>query len=246
MDGRQPDEANQAKTEVIFFAPKIKLSFFNNFVLNFGGATIHPSSEVKNLGAFFDNAMTMEKHVNARVQSAYFQIRNIWTIRKYLSKHTTRTSEVTPKLDYCNALLAESCQYLIKKLQRVQNAAARLVNKLKKRSRITPALKELHWLPIMYRIKFKVALTTYKAVNGAAPAYILSLLSGFRKTRNDNLKLMIPKFRLKRIGGRAFRNCAPMIWNSLPHHIRAAESTKAFKKLLKTFYFEKYFCQSQN
>ena len=52
---------NQSKTELIFFAPKQKLPFFSNFVLNFGGAEIHPSSVVKNLGAYFDSEMTMEK-----------------------------------------------------------------------------------------------------------------------------------------------------------------------------------------
>ena len=129
----------------------------------------------------------------------------------------------------------------MKKLQRLQNAAARLVKRVKKRQHITPTLKQLHWLPVVYRIKFKVALVTYKSLNGFAPPYVTNLLSRLRSTRRDRLKLIVPQFRRKRLGGRAFKNCAPIIWNSLPLNVRSAENVSTFKKLLKTYYFSKHF-----
>ena len=145
----------------------------------------------------FDSTMTFEKHINAKTRSAYFQIRNIWTIRRYLTENATRslfTALVIPKLDYCNSLLAGLPQYLVRKLQRTQNAAARVIKRRSKRSHITPTLKKLHWLPVLYRIKFKVLLITYKALNGSAPQYIYNLLPEFRNIRSDHLKFQIPKF----------------------------------------------------
>ncbi|KAF7648774.1 hypothetical protein LDENG_00152180, partial [Lucifuga dentata] len=44
------------------------------------------------------------------------------------------------------------------RLQLIQNSAARLLTKTKKREHITPVLATLHWLPVSYRIDFKVLL----------------------------------------------------------------------------------------
>ncbi len=64
---------------------------------------------------------------------------------------------MTSRLDYCNALL-DGC---LNKLQLVQNAAARLLNRTTKYDHISPVLSILHWLPIKHRIYFKILLITY-------------------------------------------------------------------------------------
>jgi len=64
-------------------------------------------------------------------------------------------------IDYCNTALAglpASTIAALCTLQRVQNAAARLVLRLDRRSHITAALHELHWLPVKYRIQFNIAV----------------------------------------------------------------------------------------
>ena len=55
---------------------------------------------------------------------------------------------------------------LMRKLQVVQNAAARLLSGVRKFQHITPTLAALHWLPIWFLIDFKVLMLTYKALNG--------------------------------------------------------------------------------
>ena len=164
---------NDDKTKLIVFAPKKYCQQFNSVSIKCGPFTIRPTHLVKSLGVLLDSALTMEKHINKKTRSAYLQIRNIWVIRKsYLTESATRSlvsALVTPKIDYCNGLLAGLPLYLLRKLQRVQNASARLIKRTKKRSHITPVLKQLHWLPVTFRIKFKIMLATFKSVHGLAP-----------------------------------------------------------------------------
>ena len=78
---------------------------------------------------------------------------------------------VTSHLDYCNSLLYGIPQYQIDRLQKVLNASARVICRVPRFDRITLTLIKLHWLPIKFRIQFKVALLVYKVLNGMAPSY---------------------------------------------------------------------------
>ena len=76
----------------------------------------------------------------------------------------------------------------LQKVQRVQNAAARVICSTSRYEHISPSLYNLHWLPVSYRIQFKILLLVYKSLNGLAPLYLsdhrthrTELLSHFRK-----------------------------------------------------------------
>ena len=94
----------------------------------------------------------------------------------------------------------------------MQNAAARLIFDLRKNDHITESLKELHWLPIRSRIEYKIALITYKTLNGDGPAYLQELLTPMQQNRtlrsSKNL-LQIPNFKLKSGGKRSFSFADP-------------------------------------
>ena len=150
------------------------------------------------------------------------------------------------RLDYCNGLFQDLPKYLIKKLQRVQNRAARLVKKLHWRSRMTRYLKELHWLPVSERIEFKILLITFKALNNLSPVYIRDLFRYYqppramRSSASARKLLHVGKVRT-RFGTRALRNCGPRLWNALPMNIRLSTSLVQFKGLLKTHLFNRYY-----
>ena len=78
--------------------------------------------------------------------------------------------------DYCNSVLYSVSGRLLRKLQTVQNAAARVVTPSRKFDHITPVLNELHWLPMVQRVWFKLALILFKCHHGLAPSYLLSLI----------------------------------------------------------------------
>ena len=86
-----------------------------------------------------------------------------------LSHETVETpihAFITSRLDYCNSLLYAIPAIDLNKLERVQNAAARLIRNVPYWEYITPVLHSLHWLPIKHRINYKILLLTFKALNG--------------------------------------------------------------------------------
>ncbi len=127
------------------------------------------------------------------------------------------------------------------KLQLIQNAAARVLMKLKKREHTTPVLMELHWLPVHQRIDYKILTLVYKALHNLTPSYISDCLSRYipnRMLRSSSAGLLAYyTVKLKRSGGTSFSHYAPKIWNCLPNEVRESTSIHIFKKRVKTFIF---------
>ena len=167
----------------------------------------------------------MHKQVNEICKAAWSCIRNISRIRRYLDQSSMEKlihAFVTSKLDNNNSLLYGLPKWQLDKLQRIQNAAARIVFRSKKFDHVTPLLMDLHWLPI--EIKYKILLLTYKALHGTAPKYISELLtlsnSNLRSNANNDF-LLAPKSKSVRYGDRTF---------SFEHHF----SGMSYQRLYET------------
>ena len=123
---------NKDKTELIYFYSKYSPQ--KSFIpLHFGDDLIQPSLHVRDIGAILDCTLSMIPQVNSVCKSAFYQLRNIARIRKYLYPKTTELVHtfVSSKLDFCNSLLYGIPKHLLRKLQSAQNAAARLVTSSK-------------------------------------------------------------------------------------------------------------------
>ena len=193
----------------------------------------------------------MKSHITKICASSFYYIYNIRRIRKYISRQSTEIlvhSFMTSRLDYCNiknnGLLYGLPDCSLNKLQRVQNACARLIFREQKFCHVTPLIYELHWLPIKYRIEFKILLIIFKILNFLAPFYLSSLISlrlpSKYNLRNssDNVLLSYPRFKSKAtLGDRSFTCAAPKLWNALPFDTRSASTVSIFKAKLKTHLF---------
>ena len=116
----------------------------------------------------------MAAHILKTCNSAFYYLYNLRRIRKYLSKDSTKTlvhAFISSRIDYCNSLVYGLPEYQLNNLQSVQNMCAKLICNESKCCHITPLLVDLHWLPVKFRIKFKILLIVFKIFRGLAPSY---------------------------------------------------------------------------
>ena len=240
---------NGDKTELLVIGTRKQCAKLPNLFIDIGNSAIKPSEKARNLGVVFDANLSLKSHVNSLCSSARYYLYNIRLARKYLTKEAAEKAIhafVTSRLDCNNALLYGLPVSELQKLQKIQNSAARILTGANRHSHITPVLKQLHWLPITHRIKYKIIVLTYKCINNLAPKYLTELVTlrtAARRTRStdDNLKIETSRTKLVTAGDRAFISASPHLWNKLPYALRATDSLETFKCRLKTHLFKEYF-----
>ena len=111
---------------------------------------VKPSDVVRDLGVLLDSELTLKHHVNRIASTCFYHLRRLRQLKRHVRLEVMKqliSSFIFSRLDYCKALLIGLPFSTIAPLQRVQNAAARLLLGLSRRDHVRPALKELHWLP---------------------------------------------------------------------------------------------------
>ena len=174
--------------------------------IKIGEETIESVNLVKNLGVLLDTQLDFRSHISKIVKACRFHIRRTWFIRRYLTEEAAKRimiATVTCRLDYCNSLLVNLPNKDIERLQKVRNAAVRLISLTPKTESAKPVLKRLHWLPIAFRIKFKIAVIIHRCLHDTAPSYLKSMLTPYVPTRNlrssksSAVILVVPRVNLK-------------------------------------------------
>ena len=236
---------NDDKTELMFIKPRNLTTSSEIFSISVGDESTTASPTAKNIGVYFDEHFLMLDQISHICSSAWGQLRRIGKIRPFLNSKSAEHvihAFVTSRLDQNNSLLAMIPEYQLKKLKRIQYAAARVLLQKRIFGPMTPIILDLHWLPIPLRINFKILLLVYKCLNGLAPKYLSELIklkSPARSLRSSNKVLLeCPKSNTVTYGDRAFSVIAPKIWNPLPLYIKEATSCDSFKHCLKTYMFK--------
>ena len=234
-----PDKPNSCATAR-------RLPQLANEVVTFGNSTILPATTARNLGVIVDQKCSFQSHVNKTVSSCFHQLRRLKSSVKALPFETAKTlinCFVISRIDYCNSLLAGAPQYLLNRLRRVMNKAARMLCRCSRGDHVNHIMKErLHWLRIPRRIQFKLCLLVYKSLHGMAEKYLSELVNQVnmndarRHLRSVTISdLIVPRTRTN-FGQHAFATAGPIAWNSLPKSVRSVSSIASFKKKLRTHF----------
>ena len=238
---------NDSKTEVILVGKKqqCKKAVIPHLTIGDAKITVNSEHPVRNIGAMFDSQMSMKHHIQTVCKVAHYHLRRIGQVRPYLSREATEClvhAFISSRLDYANSLLYGTPANQIRKLQGIQNTAARIVTRTRKTDHITPVLQDLHWLPVASRIRFKILLFVFKAINNLGPVYLKDLLIPHKPSkslRSSNQGLLkVPASRLVTCGDRAFCTAGPVLWNALPRDLRESVQLTSFKQGLKTHLFK--------
>jgi len=188
-----------------------------------------------------DSDLIFSSHIKVVTKAAFYQLRNINRIKVFLSQKDQEKlihAFISSRLDYCYGLLTVLPKMSIKHLQLIQNAAARVLTRL--RDLNTPVLKSLHWLPISHRIDFKSLLMVYKSQNSLGPKYICDMFRDYKPSRalrsKDSGQLVQSRVQTKH-GEPAFSCYAANKWNKLPVEIKLSPNVDIFKCRLKNFFY---------
>ena len=238
---------NDSKTELVVFGQPNALESVETVL---GPLSSFSLPCVRNLGVLIDSGLKLDKQISPVVKSGFFHLRLLAKVKSYLpiaEFERVIHAFVSSRLDYCNSLYFGLDKASTRRLQLVQNAAARLLTGTRRRDHITPVLASLHWLPVIQRIQFKMLILVFKSLNVAAPLYLSELLSIRASTycsrSSSQLVLDVPRSRMKSRGDRAFCVAGPVLWNNLPVHVRSAQTLEHFKSMLKTHLFSLAFEQ---
>ena len=237
---------NTEKTELMPVGAKARLAGIDCDTLNICGSAVKFQESVKYLGVRIDRSLSMHEQISSTCRAAYLELRRISQLRPYLSEAAVKRlvhALVTSRLDYCNSALAGLPNDQLSRLQRVQNNAARLILKKRRRDHVTPLLRQLHWLPVKSRIDYKLAVFAYRYFDNTLPPYLSAVLSTYnpsRELRSSHEKLLVvPNRNFATVGQRSFSFLAPSVWNNLPCALRDIGSLDIFKSKLKTHLFRK-------
>ena len=165
-------QLNSSKTEVLWAATSRRL---HQLLLQVNADLVTSTSVVRNLGIFIDADVSMRTHVTRTVSSCFAVMRQLRNICRSVSRtvlQSLMSSLVLSRLDYGNATLAGIPSHLIRRLQSVMNAAARMIYSTSRYDHISPLLSQLHWLKARERIDVKLAVLVFKCLIGTAPAYL--------------------------------------------------------------------------
>ena len=235
---------NETKTEtIVFYAPNAKVPPRITGV-DVCGCRITPQPTERDIGIFLDSGMDMTMQVTRTCQAAYFQLHNIAKIRHCLTIAACKTivhDLVTSKLDYGNAVLFGINGRLLQKLQRVQNSAARVITQPRRRDHLHITPVSIDWLPVPWRITYKILVLTFQALHNIAPEYIADMIVEYTPSHHlrsaGSRLLKVPRHNLEQYGRRGFSVTAPRLWNDLPDSLRHIDSFELFKSNLKTHLF---------
>ena len=233
---------NSDKTSLIAFGDHEFHDGFNFTCSHSDVGDILPiSNTVKLLGVHLDSELNFDHHISSTVSSVNLILRNLRSIRKFLTKRTSENLVhciITNKLDVCNSLYLGINRYNMEKLQRMQNNALRFVLNLNRYDDISHHLNEAHWLTVEKRVYFKYLVLIWKCLNNKAP----DGLSAKIKIQSACNMLLDPSCFLpfSSYGRRSFSYLAPRVWNSLSWQLRICPELNSFKSQLKHFLFESF------
>ena len=131
-----------------------------------------------------DSELTMKEHVAKIAAACFYDIRRLRQVRRRMARksHSSWPVLIMSRLDYCNSVLAGLPTSTLQPLQRVQNAAARLVFGLSRSKHVTPTMIQLHWLPVSY--KFKLCCLVHAIHYGRSPAYLTETVQSVGDSRS--------------------------------------------------------------
>ena len=225
---------NPDKTNLMVYGTRQLITKLpSDFCLSLLGKDLIPGDVAKDLGVTFDRNLNFNDHivkVTALCMSILGQINRIKHVFSKELLIIIINALVFSKLFYCSSVWSSTSGKNIKKLQYIQNFAARIISGHRKYDHMTPILKELHWIPV------KEHFMAFKCMNGMVPEYsslqFTARGAASRRITRQSGQLNIPLF-TSATGQKTFQYRITKLWNKLPSNLKLNRTISSFKTELK-------------
>jgi hypothetical protein len=198
--------------------------------------TICTTGSMIYLGVKIDCHLNLSSQVDMVCRGAFAKLKIIRRVRSSLKQSTAlklSNALVISRIDHCCTLIAGTNKKEKEKMQRVMNATARVVCKVNRTSSVTENLRNLKWLRIEARCRYRVACMVYKIMNGRAPAYLeLIKYKPTRELRSMDGNSLVPAHSKKKSGKLMLKVVASAVWNGLPQLMREKKTFTSFKSAI--------------
>ena len=234
--------------ELVIFGTQSQHNKSITTAMQVGETSVDILSELNYLGVLLDQNLTLKTHIPTKTKRAAYHLYRIRQIAKFLDLPTKKTlisSLVMSQLDYANAIFINPPNNSIHPMQRIQNQAVRLIMNRDRFESSISTMRQLHWLSIGFRCKYKVLLLVYRCMKDQAPEYLQHKLTlrnpvwiTWSATERDILQ--IPYNKRKTLADHSFSFAGPKLWNSLPLELQTAPTVSIFSKTSKNSPFLKF------
>ena len=234
---------NLDKTQVLFCGKSSLIELYSSRFKQYEpvlGTSLGDNLNARVLGVRLDQCLKFDDMIGDVCKSGYFRLNKLKAIRNSLDVHLKVTlvrCYVLSSIDYCSILYANINGSQMKRLQRLMNTSVRFIYGLRKSERITPFMKQCHFLPVKYRILFKLCVFVFRVLHGLSPEYLQNIIyirnplrAGLRSSAAD--RYIDTDYRGRTIAVRMVEE-----WNVLPGNLRRMSNLENFKGKLKTHFF---------
>lgn len=241
---------NASKTKYMLLGTKIQRNkvISQSVHIKVHGQVLQRVDSAVNLGLVMDNELRFVEHINCKIRNAFYRLKTLYNIRKYLSQPIRKIlveSIVLSQFNYCDTVYGPRLYEKTKKaIQRVQNACVRFCYPVPKRAHVTPFLNDTDTLKMEARRKIHLACLVHKVIFKKRPTYLYDKLDSVRDVqqrctrRREANKLVVPAHRSAQYKG-GFKYSATKIWNDLPPPLRNSTSQVTWKKHLTVLFLNK-------
>ena len=234
---------NMDKTQVLFCGKPTSIELYSDRFYKYEdllGIKIGENLPAKVLGVKIDKFLNFDEMLKETCRNGYFRLNKLKNIGNALDlslKISLVRCYILSGIDYCSVLYAGINASDIKRLQKLMNASVRFIYGLRKSERITKYMEKCHFLPVKYRILYKLCITVFKILHGLAPEYLVDMVSirspmreGLRSSAAD--MVVTTRHKDQTIAARMVKE-----WNLLPLALRNLRSLDKFKGGLKANFF---------
>lgn len=207
--------------------------------INISGNPIEKVTEMKYLGITIDDKLNFKKHAEQVTRKLAKKIHFICRINRFLTKQTKLiiyNTIVKPQIEYCPSVLFLLKKSEIKKLQKMQNKAMRLLLACDRKTHVKTMLDKLDFLSVRQNIYLNVMCLLFKMKNNLLPKYLINKTKLVGDMQNRNLR-NINDFRPPQCRSEMARNSiffeGVLQYNNLPDNVKNAMNLNDFKKLCK-------------